>query len=85
MGKRATVCVVRKIIQFIPVLRLLGEKNVKSAQSISGNHPVLGPLNFFCDASHSLFTALSFCLSETLLSSTAKIAVALLCPFSYAH
>jgi hypothetical protein len=28
---------------------------------------------------------LSFCLSETLLSSTAKIAVALLCPFSYAH
>jgi hypothetical protein len=50
---------------------------VNTESSVSGNHPFLGPLNLFYDASHLLFAALCFCHSRILLSSAPKIAVAL--------
>jgi hypothetical protein len=61
------------------------EKNFKTASSISGNRPFLGPLNFLRDASHLLIAALCFRHSQTLLSLTPKIAAALRFPFSSAH
>jgi hypothetical protein len=60
-------------------------KNVKTALSVSGNRPFLGPVNFLHDASHPLIAVLRFRHSRTLLSSTPKIAAALRFPFSSAH
>jgi len=67
-----------------PVL-CLSWKNVKTASSISGNRPFLGPVNFLCDASHPLIAVLCFRHSQMLLSSTPKTAAALWFPFSSAH
>ena len=67
-----------------PVLRL-SRKNLKTALSISGNRPFLGPVNFFRDASHPLIAALCFRHSRTVLPSTPKIAAALRFPLSSAH
>jgi hypothetical protein len=55
---------------------------VKTASSISGNRPLLGPVNILHDTSHLLIAALCFHHSQTLLSPTPKIAVALQLPFS---
>jgi hypothetical protein len=57
---------------------------MKIASSISGNHPFLGPVNFLRDATHPLIDVLCFRHSQTLLSSTPKIAAALQFPF-YVH
>jgi hypothetical protein len=54
------------------------EKGMKTAPTISGNCPFLGPVNFFRDASHSLITALCFCHSRKLLLTTPKTAAAAL-------
>ena len=61
------------------------EKNVKTASSISGNHPFLGPVNFLHASSHLLIAVLCFRHSRTLLSSTPEIAAALQFPFSSVH
>jgi hypothetical protein len=58
---------------------------VKTASSISGNRPFLGPVNFFHDASYPLIAALCFRHSRMLLSSTPKFAAALRFPLSSAH
>jgi len=77
---RATVRAVRTI-----KYSNLSWKKVKTAASISGNRPFLGPVNFLCDSSHPLIAVLCFRHSRTLLSSTPKIAAALRFPFSSAH
>jgi hypothetical protein len=58
---------------------------VETASSISGNHPFLGPVNFISDASHPPIGAFCFSHSQTLLSSTPKITVALRCHSSLAY
>jgi len=63
----------------------LSWKNMKTASSISGNRPFLGPVNFLRDISHLLIAVLCFRHSRTLLSSTPKIAAALRFPFSSMH
>jgi hypothetical protein len=56
------MCHRNSAIQFIPVL-LLPWKNVMTASSFSGNHLLLGPLNFFHDTSH---LCLLPCVSATV-------------------
>jgi hypothetical protein len=47
---------------------------VKTASSISGNSPfLLGPMKFFCDASHSLIAALCFRHSQTSFNQLQKL------------
>jgi len=64
-----------------PVL-CLSWKGVKTASSISGNCPLLGPVNSLHNALNPLIAVLYFRHSWTLLSSTPKITVALRFPFS---
>jgi hypothetical protein len=63
----------------------ISRKNMKTATSISGNRPFLGPANFLRDASDLLIAVLFFYHSRTLLSSTPKIAAAMRFPFSSVH
>jgi hypothetical protein len=58
---------------------------MKTASSISGSRSFLGTVSLFHDALHFLITALCFRHSQTLLSSTPKIAAALQSPFSSVH
>jgi hypothetical protein len=58
---------------------------VKTASSISGNRPFLGPVNLLRDTSHTLIIALCLRHSRTLLSSTPKTTAALRFPFSSVH
>ena len=77
----------RAVIRAIRTIQYnnLSWKNVKTASSVLGNHPFLGPVNFLRDASRPLFAVLWFCRSRTALSSTPTTAAALRFPFSSAH
>jgi hypothetical protein len=58
---------------------------MKTVLSVSGSHPILGPVNFLRDAPHLPVAVLCFRHSRTLLSSTPKTAAALRFPFSSAQ
>jgi hypothetical protein len=71
-----------KRIRLIPVLGL-SWKNARTGASVPGNHPFIGPVNFFCDASHLLIAGLYFCHSQRCFHQFQKLQQ--LCGFPSLH